>query len=156
MLHRVYSPNGGVRWEDRGGGAQISQSQCQRYNPGGHPGKATMRLPFRQAFRRALRLQCPNCGQGRMFVRWLRMYPDCSRCGLSFFRESGYYVGGKTNLSRLHGITRAILSTDSQSLLTIFRSMSPLEARWRATRGLSKLFVKQVSPCLVFSVATTL
>ena len=49
--------------------------------------------PIRQALRRAVRLRCPYCGQGPMFARWLRMFPKCSRCGLSFFRESGYYVG---------------------------------------------------------------
>jgi len=43
-----------------------------------------------------------------MFVRWLRMYPDCSRCGLSFFRESGYYVGG---MIINYAVTAALVTT---------------------------------------------
>lgn len=46
------------------------------------------------AFRRALRLRCPSCGGGPVFLRWLRMAPACASCGLRFSRgEPGYWVG---------------------------------------------------------------
>ena len=43
---------------------------------------------------RALRLRCPNCGQGKPFVSWLRMRSQCEVCGLVYERgEEGYQVG---------------------------------------------------------------
>lgn len=45
-------------------------------------------------FGRALRLRCPNCGQGRLFTSWLRMRERCPVCGLKLERgEEGYQVG---------------------------------------------------------------
>ncbi len=53
------------------------------------------RLPLRSVLRDALRLRCPYCQQGRVLARWPnKICPECSRCGLSFFREQGYYIGG--------------------------------------------------------------
>jgi uncharacterized protein (DUF983 family) len=50
---------------------------------------------FRAALANALRCRCPNCHQGRLFRGGLnRVLPSCPSCGLSYFRESGYYVGG--------------------------------------------------------------
>lgn len=46
------------------------------------------------AFWRALRLRCPACGGGPVFLRWLRISPACPSCGLSFARgERGYWLG---------------------------------------------------------------
>ena len=43
----------------------------------------------------ALRKRCPNCRRGRVLARWPnKMLPRCPVCGLSFFRESGSYIGG--------------------------------------------------------------
>ena len=43
---------------------------------------------------RAVRLRCPNCGQGRLFTSWLRMRERCPACGLKLERgEEGYQVG---------------------------------------------------------------
>jgi len=43
----------------------------------------------------ALHCRCPNCRQGRIFRGWpTRVLPRCPHCGLSYFRESGYYLGG--------------------------------------------------------------
>jgi uncharacterized protein (DUF983 family) len=51
--------------------------------------------PFRSAVRAALRLRCPYCQQGRVLARWPnKIRPECPRCGLCFFREPGYYIGG--------------------------------------------------------------
>ena len=45
-------------------------------------------------FGRALRLRCPNCGQGGLFTSWLRMRERCPACGLKLERgEEGYPVG---------------------------------------------------------------
>jgi len=44
---------------------------------------------------RALRLRCPYCRRGRLFRGWPnRMFRHCPNCGLPYFRESGYYLGG--------------------------------------------------------------
>lgn len=43
---------------------------------------------------RALRLRCPNCGGGPVFVTWWRLVPNCPVCGLGFERgEQGYWLG---------------------------------------------------------------
>ena len=42
---------------------------------------------------RALRLRCPHCGRGGLFRGILAVRPECTNCGLAFFRESGYFVG---------------------------------------------------------------
>jgi len=49
-------------------------------------------------YTRALRLRCPACGGGPVFVSWLRMCPSCPSCGLSYNREpeGGYWVGSNT------------------------------------------------------------
>jgi uncharacterized protein (DUF983 family) len=45
-------------------------------------------------FARALRLRCPNCGQGRLFSSWFRMRERCPVCGLKTQRgDEGYQVG---------------------------------------------------------------
>lgn len=36
---------------------------------------------------------CPNCGQGRLFHRWVQMVDRCPQCGLFFEREEGYWTG---------------------------------------------------------------
>jgi uncharacterized protein (DUF983 family) len=51
------------------------------------------RPPVSEALRRALRLRCPACGEGRPFRRWLAVERRCERCGLPIYRESGYFVG---------------------------------------------------------------
>ncbi len=43
---------------------------------------------------RALRLRCPNCGQGRLFSSWLRMVGRCGVCGLLYERgEHDAFIG---------------------------------------------------------------
>ena len=43
--------------------------------------------------RRAWRLRCPRCGKRPLFANWIRMYPECSFCGLHYEREPGYFLG---------------------------------------------------------------
>src|SRR6266571_3151965 len=53
------------------------------------------RPPVGPVLAAALRLRCPNCRKGPVFRGWPnRVHPRCPVCGLSFMRESGYYLGG--------------------------------------------------------------
>ena len=43
---------------------------------------------------RALRLRCPHCGGGPIFVSWSHLVPNCPVCGLGLERgEHGYWLG---------------------------------------------------------------
>jgi uncharacterized protein (DUF983 family) len=54
-----------------------------------------VRPPLPQVLVNALRCRCPNCRKGRVFRGWFnQVLPRCPQCGLSYFRESGYYIGG--------------------------------------------------------------
>jgi uncharacterized protein (DUF983 family) len=45
-------------------------------------------------FLRALRLRCPNCGCGDLFLSWFDTAPSCPGCGLQRDRgEEGYFLG---------------------------------------------------------------
>ena len=51
------------------------------------------RPPLSQIVSRAVRLRCPNCGRGGLFAGVFKMRAKCPACSLSYFPESGYYVG---------------------------------------------------------------
>lgn len=51
------------------------------------------RPPLSRLLGRALRLRCPRCGEGRLFLGWFTMPERCSRCGLKYERAPGYYLG---------------------------------------------------------------
>ena len=54
-----------------------------------------MKPPFGPAVLNALHCRCPSCKQGPLFRGWFnQVRPSCPQCGLSYFRESGYYLGG--------------------------------------------------------------
>ena len=42
---------------------------------------------------RGLKLRCPVCGQGRLFLTYFRMHETCPVCGVGFAREHGQWVG---------------------------------------------------------------
>lgn len=42
---------------------------------------------------RALRLRCPRCGKGKLFIGWFTMPERCSECGLKYERAPGYFLG---------------------------------------------------------------
>ena len=44
-------------------------------------------------FWRGFTKHCARCGGGHLFTGYLRMVPDCPRCGLHFEREQGYWAG---------------------------------------------------------------
>jgi uncharacterized protein (DUF983 family) len=37
---------------------------------------------------------CPRCGAGALYRKDVRMFRKCPECGLSYFPESGFYLGG--------------------------------------------------------------
>lgn len=51
------------------------------------------RVPFNEAYSRAIRLRCPRCGQGELFAGFFRMHERCSGCGMKYEREPGYFLG---------------------------------------------------------------
>jgi uncharacterized protein (DUF983 family) len=59
------------------------------------PRKPIERPPLRGLVRDALRRRCPHCRMGAVLERWPnKVLLACPACGLSYFRESGYYIGG--------------------------------------------------------------
>ncbi len=75
---------------------------------------APFRLTFASAARmlwRALRLRCPNCGGGPLFVHWLRIRPRCPVCRLRTERgEHDYFLGSMTvNLLASEGAWAGLL-----------------------------------------------
>ncbi len=42
---------------------------------------------------RGLRLRCPRCGAGRLYLKPFRMHQNCPHCSVKFEREQGYFVG---------------------------------------------------------------
>jgi uncharacterized protein (DUF983 family) len=46
-----------------------------------------------QMMARGFARRCARCGSGKLFRGWMKMVPDCPRCGLHFERESGYFAG---------------------------------------------------------------
>src|SRR5215471_19264363 len=50
-------------------------------------------MRFWVLFRRAIRLRCPLCGQGRLFRGWFAMHKQCPHCGVLFEREPGFFLG---------------------------------------------------------------
>jgi uncharacterized protein (DUF983 family) len=75
-----------------------------------------------RALLRAVRLLCPRCGLAPLFGGWFRMWPACARCGLSFEREQGYYVGA---LYVNYGVT-AVTALAGFLVLDALLGLSPL------------------------------
>jgi uncharacterized protein (DUF983 family) len=42
---------------------------------------------------RALKLRCPRCAGGKLFLGWFRMYEACPNCKLKYERAPGYFLG---------------------------------------------------------------
>ena len=50
-------------------------------------------MPASTLLRRGMAKHCPVCGQGHLFRHWVRMVPSCPRCGLTFARAPGQWLG---------------------------------------------------------------
>jgi len=74
--------------------------------------KSEVRAPLerpllREMLRNAAQRRCPNCRVGPIFERWPnKMLPNCPVCGLAYFREQGYFIGG---MIFTYGLTAAVL-----------------------------------------------
>ena len=55
--------------------------------------RLTPRPPLDQLIGRALRLRCPRCGVGRLFLGWFTMPARCEHCPLKYERAPGYFLG---------------------------------------------------------------
>lgn len=51
------------------------------------------RVPLNVGYKRALRLRCPLCGEGKLFTGIISMNETCSHCDFKFEREPGYFLG---------------------------------------------------------------
>ncbi|MHC4880241.1 MAG: DUF983 domain-containing protein [Planctomycetota bacterium] len=51
------------------------------------------RTPLDVSYKRALKLRCPRCGEGRLFAGWFTMNERCEHCSLQYEREPGYFLG---------------------------------------------------------------
>ncbi len=51
------------------------------------------RTPLNVSYKRAWKLRCPRCGEGRLFAGWFTMNERCEHCGLQYEREPGYFLG---------------------------------------------------------------
>ena len=67
-------------------------------SPVGPPRRDPIQLNLRRAVLLLVRgalLQCPNCGSGSLFSRWLKMRKTCPACQLILDRgEDDYFLGG--------------------------------------------------------------
>ena len=50
---------------------------------------------------RGCRKKCPQCGQGPLFVRWIKLHDNCSTCGLHYLPDQGDLWGPLVFLDRL-------------------------------------------------------
>ncbi|HEU0168981.1 MAG TPA: hypothetical protein VFS62_14480 [Chloroflexota bacterium] len=48
---------------------------------------------LRRVLGRAMRRECPSCGQGGIFTSWLSTVDRCPRCNWFFERGDGYFIG---------------------------------------------------------------
>ena len=73
-----------------------------------------------QMLSRGATKRCPRCGSRHLFQGWFRMKEHCPRCGLTFDREEGFFLGafvlnfGVTiaGLAVIMGVLIAVLATN--------------------------------------------
>lgn len=54
--------------------------------------KTATKSPKPNWLKAIISMKCPNCRQGNVFRKPLRMYEDCPHCGIHFEREDGYFM----------------------------------------------------------------
>lgn len=45
---------------------------------------------WKTAVLRGLKCRCPNCGEGKLFGKWLKVSPSCSGCGEALHHEKAH------------------------------------------------------------------
>jgi uncharacterized protein (DUF983 family) len=61
--------------------------------------------------------RCPRCLEGRVFKGSVLMHDACPRCGRTFLREAGYYLGA---MYFSYGIACAFIMTFTLALMWAF------------------------------------
>lgn len=56
---------------------------------------------LRTLLRRGWRKKCPQCGQGDLYQRWLRLKDRCPVCGLQYLADQGDLMGPLMLLDRV-------------------------------------------------------
>jgi ribosomal protein S27AE len=81
---------------------------------------------YRTMLGRALRLRCPRCGEGILFLGWFHMRSRCDWCGLIYEREPGFFLG---SIYVNYGLT-AMLTTVAYVGLIAVDAGSPEGILW--------------------------
>ncbi len=50
-------------------------------------------VPVCEIIKRGIRQECPNCGEKTLFASAFKMHTVCSKCGMNFDKEDGFYAG---------------------------------------------------------------
>ena len=64
---------------------------------------------LRTLIRRGWQRKCPQCGQGDLYQRWLRLHEHCPACGLQYLPDQGDLLGPLMFLDRVLFIVPIIL-----------------------------------------------
>jgi uncharacterized protein (DUF983 family) len=83
-------------------------------------------MKLRTILWRSSRLRCPSCGEERLFRGWFRLRSGCEKCGFSFEREPGFYLG---SIYVNYGLT-GLLVTAGYLTLYFTEATSPDAALW--------------------------
>ena len=54
--------------------------------------KTAIKSPKPNWLKAMVTMKCPNCRQGNVFRKAMRMHEDCPQCGIHFEREDGYFM----------------------------------------------------------------
>jgi uncharacterized protein (DUF983 family) len=63
--------------------------------------------------------KCPRCAEGRIFETFTKVRAKCAKCGLSFDRESGYFLGALYIEYGIAGAILAVLTLILHAVLTL-------------------------------------
>ena len=61
----------------------------------------TQHPKLRTLIGRGWRKRCPQCGQGELYQRWLRLHEHCPVCGLQYLPDQGDLMGPLMFLDRV-------------------------------------------------------
>lgn len=75
---------------------------------------------------RALRLRCPFCGEGKLFIGPFRMNERCPHCNTKLEREPGFYLG---SIYFNYGLT-ALISAIVYPILLINKVLPERQLQW--------------------------
>jgi uncharacterized protein (DUF983 family) len=67
-----------------------------------------------------IRLRCPRCGVGRLYVKSFKMFDHCPNCDLKFEREQGYFIGAMY----INYAATVAIAVPGYLLLDIFTSLT--------------------------------